>query len=133
LEWEKAARGIDGRLYPWGDNFDPSWTCMNESHPNEARACSVHSFEIDDSIYGVRGMAGNVRDWCFDSFEENGPLLSSVSDEVEGENRFCIVRGGAWTDSAKRCRLDYRYWLPAQERNVCVGFRLVRPLDTSEH
>ena len=63
LEWEKAARGVDKRTFPWGNGFDPSYACMNASHPNYSLPAVVDSFPIDESVYGIRGMAGNVRTW----------------------------------------------------------------------
>ncbi|MAA78343.1 MAG: hypothetical protein CL916_03715, partial [Deltaproteobacteria bacterium] len=59
-EWEKAAKGTDGRIFPWGEHFDASFSCMDQSHP-KATPTSIYDFTADESPYGVRGMAGNVR------------------------------------------------------------------------
>ena len=63
FEWEKAARGVDGRAFPWGDRFDASLCNSGESNPGRPRPLPVDSYETDVSVYGVRGMAGNARDW----------------------------------------------------------------------
>src|SRR6188768_1917660 len=62
-EWEKAARGVDGRWFPWGNRFDASLCNIRESAKDGARVAPVDSFPQDVSVYGVRGMAGNMRDW----------------------------------------------------------------------
>ena len=61
VEWEKAARGVDGQIYPWGDDFDVSYAHLSGRTPVE-----VGTFESDVSPYGVRGMAGNVSEWVSD-------------------------------------------------------------------
>jgi formylglycine-generating enzyme required for sulfatase activity len=62
LEWQKAARGVDGREYPWGDHFEPTW-CRSSGASVPAMWCEVDSYPTDASPYGVRGLAGNVQDW----------------------------------------------------------------------
>ena len=63
LEWEKAARGVDDRLYPWGNHFDPSWCIMRASHRDRPMPQSIYAQPLDESPYGVKGMGGNVRNW----------------------------------------------------------------------
>ena len=75
VEWEKAARGVDGRHFPWGDFMEPSWCATLET--GCATPQPIDSFPIDHSPYGVRGMAGNVSDWVLDSY--NYPIPSSKS------------------------------------------------------
>jgi len=72
LEWEKAARGVDGRLFPWGDHLDPTFCCMRDSHRDSRLLAVVDSYPIDESPYGVRGLAGNIRDWCGERFQLAG-------------------------------------------------------------
>ena len=64
LVWEKAARGVDARAFPWGDAFDPSWACMKDSHSAIPTPKDVDAFPVDESVYGVCGLCGNVKDWC---------------------------------------------------------------------
>lgn len=62
LEWEKAARGTDGQIYPWGDNPD-----LSRAHLTGEAPVSVQAYADDISPYGVRGMAGNVSEWVADT------------------------------------------------------------------
>ena len=59
LQWEKSARGVDGRMYPWGNDFDPSYCCMHESHEKEIHPSLIDEYPIDCSVWSW-GMAGNV-------------------------------------------------------------------------
>jgi len=72
-EWAKAARGVDGRFFPWGDYLDPSWCCMRESHPDFPLPAAVEDYPVDVSVYGVRGLGGNMRDWCEDIYSAETP------------------------------------------------------------
>jgi len=70
LEWEKAARGVDGRVYPWGDDFDHSWCHVFGSDGDRSdRPSPVDSFPADCSVYGVRGAAGSVRELTADEYD----------------------------------------------------------------
>ncbi len=63
-EREKAARGADGRFFPWGDEPETTWANMVSSRPGPAAPAPVDAFPTDESPHGIRGLAGNVRDWC---------------------------------------------------------------------
>ncbi len=126
IEWEKAARGVDGRSFPWGEHFDPTWCSMRESRPGGGRLAPVDSFPVDESPYGIRGLAGNVYEWCSDDFSDEGPEL------VDGNWRpraaaspFKVVRGGSWESSEGKCRCAYRASAKIETRSALVGFRLV--------
>ena len=111
-EWGKAARGVDGRHYPWGQGFDPTWCCMRDSFPPELREISsVGSFPVDSSPYGVRGLAGNARDWC--------------SDCLPGTTRR-FNRGGFWLGSARDARSADRHDHDPDHRVGVLGFRVAR-------
>jgi len=137
LAWEKAARGGDGRYYPWGDSFDPSWACMRGSHRGPMLPMKVGSFSVDVSPYGVRDMAGSMQDWCVDSYAVDGPTAQSARDRSrdaaahlnasgtrEGSKR--VHRGGAWNDSASGLRASVRYGNVSYSRYPYLGFRLAR-------
>lgn len=88
-EWEKAARGTDGRLYPWGDEFDPNACCWNRSGSEGNTTDSVHAHPSGASPYGVMDMAGNLFEWCMDGPEGGAQLDRAV--------RFsAFLKGGAW-------------------------------------
>ncbi len=111
LEWEKAARGVDGRWYPWGNRFDPSLANVSGSLPGEAAPQSSDSFLTDESVYGVRGLAGNVRDWTATAIGQNQNMR--------------VVRGGAYNLPAVTARAPNRFWLSPSFVVNYVGFRLV--------
>ncbi|MEL6349239.1 MAG: bifunctional serine/threonine-protein kinase/formylglycine-generating enzyme family protein [Myxococcota bacterium] len=134
LEWEKSARGVDGRRYPWGDNFDPSWACTRESHMGRSQPVAVDSFPVDESPYGVRGMAGNARDWCGDVYSPRGPrlegnqvvppILPMRADLSAGHTG--ITRGGAWWYSPQAARVTYRAVYLPSIRFHPLTFRIAR-------
>ena len=129
FEWEKAARGVDGRFYPWGDYHDPTWSCMKDSHDGPVKIVTVDEFPVDESVYGVRGTAGNTRDWCLDKYRDEGPLLENgrlimpTEEELQDEG-FKSTRGGSYGNSASRARsADRDWWFPTRSY-VGRGFRL---------
>ncbi|MCB9675161.1 MAG: SUMF1/EgtB/PvdO family nonheme iron enzyme [Alphaproteobacteria bacterium] len=102
LEWEKAARGVDGRDVPWGGaHIDPSWCCMADSHVGRRMCAVIDSYPVDTSPYGMRGAGGNVQDWCFDGWDDSGRRTDRVGDAVDpGPDAYLPVRGGAWHASS---------------------------------
>ncbi len=133
LEWEKAARGVDGRMYPWGDQFDPSWACMKESHAGRFLPSVVDTFPVDISPYGVRGMAGNSADWCMDSFLAGGGTILSgrvsvvAEEKTESAPGYRVLRGGGWFNAASELGAANRRYLDSSYRGFDISFRLVRP------
>jgi serine/threonine-protein kinase len=128
LEREKAARGVDGRIYPWGDAFDPSWCCMRDSHAGKPRPSPVDGFPTDASVYGVRGVAGNVLDWTRtgylpDGHVPDGGALDGEGADVGGRR---VTRGGSWNDAASSGRCATRYNVDPAIRLNFIGFRLAR-------
>ncbi len=110
--WEKAARGVDGRLFPWGDEIDHTFAAVRGSRPGRPLPARVSDFETDVSIFDVRGMAGNVREW--------------VDTAYGGETDEQAVMGGAWFFGPQNARLDIRYAVGASARGDTVGFRVGR-------
>ena len=129
-EWEKAARGVDGRAFPWGEHPDPTWFCIRASHAGQAEPVSVQAYPRDVSPYGVRGMAGNVRDWCLDGGGDKGAPTPGgrVNVAVPGPDEPDVrnYRGGDWFGLAHHARLAYRAWNRPVARNYSTGFRLFR-------
>ena len=118
LEWEKSARGVDGRFFVWGDGFDPSHCNMTESHEGQRLPAVVDSCPIDESVYGVRGCAGNVMDWT------NSPFRIDWNETTHHTNR--VTRGGSWSGSSGVCRVSYRRSNIPSRVNDGTGFRLLR-------
>jgi serine/threonine-protein kinase len=119
LEWEKAARGVDGRAYPWGDHFDASFCKMRESRPGAPHPEPSGVFVEDISPYGVRDMAGGVADWVIPALEGDSGQLSNQG----------VTRGGAWCDWRLDCHAAARRPYSPLERTERVGFRLARSAD----
>jgi serine/threonine-protein kinase len=132
LEWEKAARGVDGRRVPWGDFVDPTFACMLGSHPGVPGRLPVDGYPVDESPYGARGMAGNVRDWCVNVWKPDGPEVRGGVAQVEaaegGDPALRAARGGSWTTAPNLCRLAGRFAAEPAERFGGLGFRLARPV-----
>jgi len=95
-QWEKAARGTDARPYPWGTEAYDRICNVNSSHDSGPRPVVVDSFPWDESPYGVRGLAGNARDWCL-----NDPGLAAYSG-------WRVTRGGSWQNPSPAARGAYR-------------------------
>ena len=107
-EWEKAARGIDARAWPWGDRFDPTFAHMRTSRAGGPGLAPTPAFPVDRSPYGVLGMAGGVREWT-----------ASWLDATQQ-----VVRGGAWDDDADDLRCATRRGARPTWRDAGLGVRL---------
>lgn len=134
LEWEKAARGVDERLFPWGDYVDPTWTVALESQPDAPRPRTVFSCPEDSSPYEIRGMGGNVRDWCLDAYTNDGPRLHQgrvliPEDDWMEPGQLRVIRGGAWANSLRSVRVAFRSGGPSTDRFALLGFRLARSME----
>ncbi len=101
-EWEKAARGVDGQLYPWGNVWDPERANLtgDESKADRfLRAAPVGSFAKGASPYGALDMVGNVWEWCADWFDEHY-YKRSPEREPRGPEKptpWRVVRGGGYS------------------------------------
>ena len=114
LEWERAARGRFGRVFPWGDQFDARFA--NTSESGQGHAVRVDSYLEGASPAGALQMAGNVWEWCMDEYfgVERAPSAARV------------VRGGSYTRDSSRARSAFRNGRPPGDRWVARGFRLAR-------
>ena len=135
LEWEKAARGVDGRFYPWGDVLDPAWCLMRDSHQGRPSPSPVDSWSVDESVYGVRGMGGNTRDWCEDIFVKDRDDLSghdvalaTMSRGRAGKARH-VTRGGHFLGGLRQAGVASRFATSTTLRSNQVGFRMVRAFE----
>jgi formylglycine-generating enzyme required for sulfatase activity len=126
-EWEKAARGNDGRRYPWGNTWDPKNCNNKESGPG--RTTPVSSYPDGDSPYGAGDMVGQVWEWCSSGYANYPYVGDDGREALEGED-VRILRGGSWWDDnpAAVCRCGYRGWFYPWLLNW--GFRCARTLSS---
>jgi formylglycine-generating enzyme required for sulfatase activity len=108
-EWEKAARGTDGRYFPWGHIFDASRLNSADSGPYDT--VPVGQYPQGQSPYGVLDMAGQVFEWTATPVQLDPP-------------RF-IVKGGSWDDLPGVTRAAARHARPAELKHILIGFRCV--------
>ncbi|HYG63766.1 MAG TPA: bifunctional serine/threonine-protein kinase/formylglycine-generating enzyme family protein, partial [Thermoanaerobaculia bacterium] len=127
-QWEAAARGTDGRRYPWGD-VEPT-----PEHANFGNRIGcptpVGSFPKGAGPFGALDQAGNVWEWCEDAWDEAAYReRTGKRDPVSttGDPTVRHVRGGAWGDYVGPLAAAYRSWHRASFRNGVIGFRCVSP------
>jgi serine/threonine-protein kinase len=125
--WEKAARGPDGRLYPWGDE-PPRDSTVPLTNVRSADTCPVGSYPRTRTAYGCEDMIGNVSEWC-QSLEGKGPGqvpegLPEVRLDPEGPPVYTAVRGSCFLrNDPLRMVSSHRRRLSITRRNRWVGFR----------
>ncbi|MBI1930893.1 formylglycine-generating enzyme family protein [Candidatus Poribacteria bacterium] len=138
-QWEKAARGTDGRIWPWGNEWDKSKCNSYES--GIEKTSPVGSYPSGASPYGLMDMAGNVLEWCMDEWDSGFYAKSSSNNPVAGRlisfvnNNFTNVktdrslRSGCWLLNPCIVRVANRYNLfnPTNSLN-CLGFRCAGPV-----
>lgn len=132
LEWEKAARGVDGRFFPWGDFGEPTWTTVQDSRKGSSHPSEVTESIRDISVYGIHWLAGNVRTWCWDEYLPLGPELQAHRYEPdpttpERPDAKRIGRGGCFMLRLVNSRCAARSWGAPNNRSSLVGLRMVRP------
>jgi len=126
-QWEKAARGTDGRIYPWGNDWDAT-KCSNSVGAGDngpAATSPVGSFPTGASPYGCLDMAGNVWEWCADWYSENyytnAPAKNPIGPTT-GTSR--VLHGGSWgIDEQRAFRTAFRFSDIPLGRSYDFGFR----------
>jgi serine/threonine-protein kinase len=134
-EWEKAARGTAGRLYPWGNVFDGKFTNFcDEKCPadysnrqwNDAfsRTANVGTYAAGVSPFGALDMSGNVWEWVNDFYDPRGYVLIPTANPPGLESGPThTLRGGSWIDENDRVRAAARAEFTPDSRSNAVGFR----------
>jgi formylglycine-generating enzyme required for sulfatase activity len=134
-EWGKAARGTDGRIYPWGNEFDPKKCNMSESGNGDTSPVGQFSPQ-GDSPYGCADMAGNVWEWCNDWFDEKEYKnrkdgIKDPPGPQSGNRR--VLRGGSFNSNRRLVRCAGRNWSVPDDFGRNLGFRVVvSPIFISE-
>jgi iron(II)-dependent oxidoreductase len=129
-EWEKAARGVDGRAYPWGEKFDERYT--QHMKPEATGPVSVGAFPKGAGPYGCLDMIGNVREWTRSPMEPYGNSEWKSSADMMG---LTVAKGGAWHQEELApipARCASRYPLDPTKSDKATGFRCVRDVAETE-
>ena len=136
-EWEKAARGTDGRKYPWGNSFDGTKVNFCDANcefdwkdsgadDGYQRTAPVGSHPEGASPYGTLDMAGNAWEWCQDWFDAdyyaNSPQRDPQGPSSESSR---VVRGGSWYHDERDVRAASRNWYVPDDRYNTISFRCV--------
>jgi formylglycine-generating enzyme required for sulfatase activity len=150
-EWEKAARGTDGRTYPWGSTWTATrlnsaelwakhviqslkdydrfywWPSKKNWEGRVVQTKPVGSFPGGASTYGALDMAGNVAEWVADWFDMNYPLTGPTRNPVgPASGTVKVVRGGAYSDPRWKVTATFRGKAEPEKRLPTVGFRCAR-------
>ncbi len=132
-EWEKAARGAEGRIYPWGDQWDPKRCNTKEGGPGDTTPVA-HFSPQGDSSYGCVDMAGNVWEWTLSLWGKDltKPEFKYPYDSKDGRENLKagddvlrVVRGGSWDGDRDLARCAYRGWDDPIDGWSYRGFRIV--------
>jgi iron(II)-dependent oxidoreductase len=129
-EWEKAARGSDGQLFPWGRaDPNPDLAVFGKYHAHEIPlVAAVDSGEDGRSPYGLHHMAGNAAEWVQDWFGfDYYALLPERNPAGPPQGRYRGVRGGSWKSKPNMLRAATRGGAPPEQRAPTVGFRCAKP------
>ena len=128
-EWEKAARGTDGRRYPWGD-LSPTLDQANFQNASPTAYGGglepVGSHPAGDSPFRVADMAGNAAEWVADWYSETLPAGAARNPTGPESGERKVIRGGGRFDSADRISALMRYWASPDTRGEDIGFRCAR-------
>lgn len=125
-QWEKAARGLDGRLFPWGNEWDPE---RLNTHLEIGATTPIGAYPEGISPFGVYDLLGNVWEWCLDRYDRQGYHRTSLRNPVgppDGLDRVC--RGGAWNYARHYAAATTRHAFGPSEAYDFVGFRTVLPV-----
>jgi formylglycine-generating enzyme required for sulfatase activity len=125
-QWEYAARGNDGRLYPWGDETP---TCdLAQFIGCEGDTVRVGNFPDGNSWVGAMDMAGNVWEWVVDWYGSDYYENSLTNDPIgPTSGTWKVLRGGGWYNNSILLRAAYRVFVDPAYHTVDVGFRCVVP------
>ncbi len=138
IQWEAAARGLDGRPYPWGE-ASPTGQYAHYDQGDAGCTAAVDAYPLGTGPFGTLGQAGNVLEWCADPWEstayrwrDTGYVEAPPAKRRATPDR--VVRGGAWVGRARDLRAAYRGNRGVAERRYRhVGFRVLVPGSGSEH
>ena len=121
-EWEKAARGTDGRIYPWGDKWDV--TRCNTDEGGIGHTTPVDAYPLGASPYGVLDTAGNVWEWTRSLWKYYPYDAADGREDLDSEGGR-VARGGSFNSDRRSARCASRYGTYPDGGNLSLGFRVV--------
>ncbi|MCH8292566.1 formylglycine-generating enzyme family protein [Candidatus Poribacteria bacterium] len=131
-EWEKAARGLTDRLWPWGGALKPYANTWNGKDGYDNTIARAGSFPDGKSYYGAMDMAGNVWEWTADRYNDVYYTYSPKRNPKGPDTgSWRVIRGGAWTDNINRCTTTFRLQFYPGLKTSFIGFRLARTVESS--
>lgn len=122
-EWEYAARGTDGRAYPWGNEWLEGVAVSNELPGKDVH--TVGSLPKGASPFGVLDMAGNVGEWTDDDFVSYPGNTDQIDPKYKGNK---VFRGGSFTNDKKYLTTYFRNWVKPTISDKALGFRCVKSI-----
>jgi formylglycine-generating enzyme required for sulfatase activity len=131
-EWERAARGINNFIYPWGDNWDVTLARTNRPDPTDVGARPVGSYPAGLSGFGALDMAGNVAEWVFDYYQANyysQPAATGLNPTGPPSGTDRVIRGGSWDTPPFFARTVHRQNQRPDETFLWLGFRCAEEFD----
>ena len=124
-EWEKAARGPNGFLWPWGNEDKQGWANTGNADPVEFTA-PVGSFSQDRSSFGVYDMDGNVMEWVADWYQEDSYQDAQPNPTGPATGFYRVIRGASWGTIGHETRLTIRLKMIPDFRDTTIGFRCAK-------
>merc|ERR1712224_190578 len=139
-QWEYAARGVDSVRFPWGDGpaspelLNVCWD-MSAHDPTSHTSTPLEEFplvpvnaELGMSPFGIRGMAGNIWQWCRDTYDPHfyqsrEASLPNAWNQAKEDTK--VEKGGSWVGPAELARSSYRRGRLAGAKGRCLGFRCI--------
>ena len=123
-EWEKAARGTDGRIYPWGNDLPTPAQAVFGLNEGAETVSPIGHREKGQSPYGVQDLAGNLYEWTIDWYdEEYYKKIPAINPHGPAEGTTKVQRGGSYTNTPYRLRSTFRTKGDPAEHEPNVGFR----------
>jgi formylglycine-generating enzyme required for sulfatase activity len=130
-EWEKGARGVDGRVYPWGNQFEASRLNVRDGDQQVCTITPVGIYPTGVSPFGLFDCAGNVWEWCATRWKKPFPYDVNQdewqADYLEGQN-LRVLRGGSWNYKAEVTRCGYRFKFQPYGWTGRGSYRVVSPV-----
>ena len=130
-QWEKAARGTDGRRYPWGEAYQTGYANVDEKEKNDGswyleKTTAVGLYPHGNSPRGIADMAGNIWEWC----QNKHQTFDVITADTSGDSR--VLRGGSWSHPPELARAAVRSRYNLDDRYHGRGFRVCCVLPSSD-